>query len=204
VANLKGEDASMSSQLLTAEDRENYGDDLIGMTQRAAREVMTPEISALRAQNAHLQQVAHRMQRAEIERVLDQKVPGWQETYSDPGFSEWLSRADDYSGATRSQLLRQAVAAGDSGRVAAIYGGFAREAGYRAPQRAAQSRSAASGKPIYTRPQIAEFYKQRRLGRISDAEWARREADIVRAGAEGRVVGALSMTDGTPVSRLAR
>ena len=116
----------------------------------------------------------------------------------------WLSSPDPHTDATRSQLLRHAVANGDAGRVVRFYQGFQREA-HHAPagQRSHQSRPAATGgKPIYTRQQITEFYKQRRLGHIGDAAWARQEADIVRAASEGRVVGALNLTDGTEMSRL--
>jgi hypothetical protein len=70
-------------------------------------------------------------------------------------------------------------------------------------QRAHQSRpTATGGRPIYTRQQITDFYKQRRDGHISDADWARREADIVAAGREGRIAGALNLVDGTELSRL--
>jgi hypothetical protein len=147
--------------------------------------------------------MAQRSQRAEIERVLDQQVGDWRATYADPRFADWLESPDDYSAATRSQLLRNAVAAGDAGRVAAIYRGYQRKthapAGH---QRASQSRPAATGGNLYTRQQITDLYKRRRDGLIGDAAWARQEADIVRAASEGRVVGALNLTDGTALSRL--
>jgi hypothetical protein len=89
--------------------------------------------------------------------------------------------------------------------VVRFYAGFLQEAGHHAPAYQARSQSrpvASGGKPIYTRQQITEFYKQRRLGQISDADWARREADIVRAPSEGRVVGMINPVDGTEMSRL--
>ena len=44
-------------------------------------------------------------------------------------------------------------------------------------------------KPIYTRAQIAKLYDAHRRGAFvgREAEWARQDADIIRAGAEGRV-----------------
>jgi hypothetical protein len=86
----------------------------------------------------------------------------------------------------------------------AIYKGFEREghasAGY---ARASQSRQTASGaKPLYSREQIKRLYEQHRLGHISDARWAQIEPDIFAASREGRVVGALNLTDGTAMSRL--
>jgi hypothetical protein len=41
----------------------------------------------------------------------------------------------------------------------------------------------------------------RRKGAFSDADWARWENEIVAAGREGRVVGALDPVAGIPVSR---
>jgi hypothetical protein len=174
---------------ITAQDVEDYGSELIGLTQRAALDALAPELQQLRAQNQHLRAMAARSQNAEIQRMLDQSVNGWRDTYADPRFSQWLQLPDDYSGAARSQLLRDAVNKGDTARVAAIYRGFQQEVGQRAPayQRTQSRPPASGGKPIYTREQIKRLYEERRLGRISDVNWARQEADIIAAGREGRV-----------------
>jgi hypothetical protein len=174
---------------LTQQDVENYGSEFLDLTRRAAHDALAPEIQRLHAENQRLQAMAARAQNAEIQRTMDHSVSGWRDTYADPRFSQWLQFPDDYSGAARSQLLRDAVNKGDSARVAAIYRGFQQEVGQRAPAyQRAQSRQPASGaKPIYSREQIKHLYEQRRLGRISDANWALREADIIAAGREGRV-----------------
>src|SRR6516165_3788512 len=99
------------------------------MTQRAAVEALAPELNALRFENQNLRAMAARSQRAEIERALDAQVPNWRDVYQNPAFSQWLSSPDDYSGATRSQLLRNAVANGDAHRVVQFYRGFQQEAG---------------------------------------------------------------------------
>src|SRR5262249_35223682 len=82
-------------------------------------------------------------------------------------------------------------------RVASFFKGFLREAGAagRTPQRRAPS-----GKPIYTRGQILQMATMRRQGKIDDAAWARWEYELIAAGREGRIVGALDI-DGIPVSR---
>jgi hypothetical protein len=171
------------------------------MTKRAAVEALSPELNALRVENNRLRGMATRAQHAEIERALDQRVPSWRDVYQDPGFSSWLSEPDDFSGTTRSQLLRNAVANGDAARVVRFYQGFQQEAGHQAPA-GQRSRSSASGnKPFYSREQIKQLYESRRLGRINDQKWAPIEADIVKAAGEGRVVGALNLTDGTTMSR---
>jgi hypothetical protein len=47
--------------------------------------------------------------------------------------------------------------------------------------------------------QIAEMAALRRRGAINDADWARWEYELVAAGREGRIRGALN-NDGVPVS----
>jgi hypothetical protein len=195
----------MQPQLLTAEDEENYGTALIDMTQRAAREVMAPEIQQLRAENQQLRHLQQRQQHVEIERTLDARVPNWRSIYSDPAFAQWLSLADPYSDELRSRLMGHAVATGDSNRVVSFYQGFLAEAGAprgSSPRGGYQSRRTASGN-IYSRAQVADLYKRRRDGHIGDEAWTRQEADIIAAGREGRIVGAVG-PDGTAVSRWAR
>jgi hypothetical protein len=175
--------------MITRDDVDSYGSELIEMTQRAALDAVAPQLQRLHAENQQLRAMAARAQNSEIQRGLDQSVNGWRDTYADPRFSQWLQSPDDYSGAARSQLLRDAVNKGDTARVAAIYRGFQQEVGQHAPayQRTQSRQPASGGKPIYTREQIKRLYEERRLGRISDANWALREADIIAAGREGRV-----------------
>jgi hypothetical protein len=175
--------------MLTKADEENYGSELLDMSRRAALDALGPELNALRAENQQLRGMAQRAQHGEIERALNRSVPTWREIYQDPRFADWLSQPGDYSGSIRSQLLRSAVANGDSARVAAIYRGFS-QGGHHAPgqQRSYQSRSPATGgKPIYSRDQIRRLYEQRARGAIPDSRWAPLEADIVKAASEGRV-----------------
>jgi hypothetical protein len=56
-----------------------------------------------------------------------------------------------------------------------------------------------SGKPIYTRGQILQMAAMRRKGEINDQDWLRWEYELVAAGREGRIRGALN-NDGVPVS----
>jgi hypothetical protein len=189
--------------MITRQDEENYGTELIDMSRRAAIDALAPELQQLRQENTHLRSMATRAQHAAIEQMLNQQIPDWRQVYQNPEFSSWLSQPDEYSGTTRSQLMRNAVTNGDSARVIAFYRGFQQEAGHHAPAAQRPRQGATSGKPIYSREDIRRLYESRRLGRINDANWARQEADIVKAAAEGRVVGAVG-PDGTEISRWAR
>ena len=48
---------------------------------------------------------------------------------------------------------------------------------------------------IYTRQEIALLFEQHRKGAYAgrDLDWARQEVDIVRASAEGRIIGGLDL-----------
>jgi hypothetical protein len=164
---------------------------------------MTPELQRLHAENQRLQGMAQRAQTSAIQAALDRDVPGWKERiFADPAFSTWLESPDPYNDGTRSQLLRRAVANGDADRVVRFYRGFLAEHAPAGQQRAAQSRQTSAGGNIYTRAQIASLYDRRRKGEISDTDWARWEADIFAASRQGRIVGALNLSDGTQMSRL--
>ena len=191
---------------ITSQDVDDYGSAFIDFTRRAAVDAVRPELQRLHAENAELRQMAQQSQTANIQAALDRDLPQWRQVYSNPEFSDWLQSPDPYAGESRSQLLRRAVAAGDSNRVVRFYAGFLQEAGHHAPagQRSHQSRSPATSGNIYTRQQITDLYKQRRFGQISDSRWAQIEPDIVKAAAQGRVAGAINPVDGTEMTRLAR
>jgi hypothetical protein len=195
----------MSSQLITEQDRENYGGEFIDFSRRAAYDAVAPALQQLQAENQQLRGMAQRSQRAEIERALDQAVPNWHDVYNDARFSSWLQSSDGYNDGPRSQMLRQAVAAGDARRVVRFYQGFLAEAGHHAPpgqSRASQSRSPqASSGAILTRPQIAALYERRRKGEFNDAQWAQIEPAIFNAANQGRIAGALDR-DGNKLSEL--
>jgi len=74
-----------------------------------------------------------------------------------------------------------------------VFRGFLAEEQAAGHQGQAQSRQVTAGKPTYTRAQILQLHSLRRKGAYSHAEWARLEADIIAAGREGRIAGAMSL-----------
>src|SRR5262249_20428028 len=132
-----------------------------------------------------------------IDRELDAAVPDWRAINTDERFHRWLSMPEPYSGIIRDRLLKDAAAAANAQRVISIFKGFIREVG--AADFSQRTSRTSSGKPIYTRGQILQMAAMRRRGQIGDTEWARWEAELVAAGREGRIRGALN-NDGLPVS----
>jgi len=94
-------------------------------------------------------------------------------------------------------LLDEAVERGDAGRIVAFFNGFLAEVAWRQGAANQQSpRQAATGKPIYTRSQIAEMARRRQKGLVPDDQWRRWEYELCAASREGRVVGALDPETG--------
>ena len=168
-------------------DIDNYGPELIDVTQRAALQAVTPHIQQLNQQNAQLQQRLAVEQRRRLDDQVARGVPDYQEVDRDPRWHRWLLGIDSLSGRVRQHLLNDAIAAGDPHRVKSFFDGFRREAG--STPAAASIRAGSSGKPIYTRAQIQKLYDRHLRGAYNgrEAEWNRIEADIIAAGREGRV-----------------
>jgi len=186
---------------LTQQDLDNFGPELLDVAQRAARHAMAPALNRLEQENEELRDEVTRAAKTSIDQYLDANVPNWREINNDPRFHSWLLAPEPYSGIIRDRLLKDAAHSANAPRVASFFKGFLAAAGQapagRTPQRGSR---ALSGKPVYTRSQISQMWSMRRKGEINDQEWARWEHELVAAGREGRIVGALGI-DGMPITR---
>jgi hypothetical protein len=185
---------------LTQQDVENYGSELLDVSQRAALQAIAPH---LQQTESHLQQLARenadlrarqaREQRRRLDQQVEQAIPNYRDFDHDPRWHQWLKGVDLMSGRVRQQLLNEAIQHGNVSRVLSFFNGFQQEAGGSPQAQTVSGRRArsSSNKPIYTRAQVAQLYSQHRRGAYAgrEAEWQRQEADIIRAGAEGRIVG---------------
>jgi len=181
---------------ITEQDVQNYGSELIDLTQRAAVQAVAPHLQNLQQQNAELQHRLAQEARHRLDQQVERAVPNYREIDRDPAWHSWLLSIDALSGRQRQVLLNDAIAQGDAGRVIGFFRGFQREAGADtgegAPPQQPRSRRVpmwGSDRPTYTRAQIAKLYEQHLRGAYKDreTEWQRLEADIIRAGAEGRI-----------------
>lgn len=186
---------------LTEQDVQDYGQDLINVTQRAALHAVSPALQDLKQANAELQQRLAQEQRHRLDQQIEHALPDFRERDRDPRWHQWLLGIDNLSGRVRQQLLNEATASGNPERVLAFFRTFQQEAGgTRAATAAAaastRTRSAPSGAPTYTPAQIGELYARHRKGEFTgrEAEWARIEYDFFRAQREGRVQGTPYLT----------
>jgi hypothetical protein len=178
----------MSSYYLTDQDVQNYGTDLIAFTQRAAADVVAPHLQNLEQQNAELQRQVATERRKRLDQEVEAAVPNYREIDNDPRWHQWLLQTDPLNGVVRQQILNDAINAGSVSRVAAFFRGFLQQVGHRSG--AVQARSAMAPGRVYSRGQIKEMYELHRKGKLIGDEWAQIEQEIIRAGAEGRILGA--------------
>ena len=208
-------------QLVTDEDVQTYGPDLLNLVQRAAVQAVSPELEAVKHENDQLRHTVSQTQKMNVHQILDAQVPEWRALNRDQRFLRWLSLPDIYSGQLRRVMLNNAFQAAQAPRVVAFFKGFLseeaatghvdapnagqprvptpapRQAAIELTTLAAPGRPSPAGgqppsaadKPIYTRAQIADFYRQVREHRYAgrEQEKSRIEADIFAAQREGRV-----------------
>jgi hypothetical protein len=175
---------------LTRDDVYNYGEDLIGFTQRAAAQYVAPHLQALDQQNAELRRQVAEQARKAMHQQVTAAVPNYQEIDADPRWLQWLSGIDPLTGATRQQVLDDAIAAGSAPRVIAFFNTFQQQHGgaARSPGR---PRSTAAQQGVLSRERIKELYELHRKGKLTGPDWERTEQEIIAASREGRVAGAL-------------
>lgn len=200
--------------LITDEDKEAFGPDLIDLIERATnskvatlmnREAeLVKEIKELKGQ---LGNVTERQVMSEKDRFLAslaQQVPDWETLNVDPGFLAWLQEVDPVYGIPKQVALSNAYEGGDVARVATIFNSYKGVTNTRAPkaksnqqelQRQVAPTRTRSGTPptnseseqYFTNQDIEQFYTDWRRGVYDDAEAAIMEKQIHAAAAEGRI-----------------
>ncbi len=120
--------------LITAEDRETYGEDLTDFVTRAAQQGATATEQKLLDRITQLEQritgVAATTAVDATQRVyqaLDKEVPDWRDQNINPEFISWLALPDPFSGDIRSDLLNRAFSRHDTPRVLNFFKGFLSE-----------------------------------------------------------------------------
>jgi hypothetical protein len=202
------------NSLITDEDKEAFGPDLIDLIERAtnskvaslaSREAeLIKEIKELKGQ---LGNVTERQVVSEKDRFLAslaQQVPDWETLNVDPGFLGWLQEVDPVYGIPKQVALSNAYEGGDVARVATIFNSYKGTIAPKAPkaksaqdelQRQVAPTRTRSGTPptsseseqYFTHQDIEQFYTDWRRGVYDDAEAAIMEKQIHAAAAEGRI-----------------
>lgn len=197
--------------LITDEDRQEFGEDLIEVQRKVAREELADfvqQIEALKTQNAQLQerleQTGTEVTTASFEQRLERAIPGFSELNSSPEWIEWLNEVDPMLRAPRMVAAQKAYTQGDVDGVA-HYVKLFREATEAAPEpkkesqelenqiqppRSASPQATPQAKGnVYSTADIQQMFKRvTELGVAGRVDEARKlEAEIDAAYTQGRV-----------------
>lgn len=123
-----------AERLVTDEEINDYGEDLLKVVGKRAREEIAPMINAYKAEITALKKqldgVSGFVQQDTQQKLLsslDAKLPNWRQVNTNQEFLDWLTLPDPYSGAIRHDMLKAAYAQGDAHRVLAFFSGFLAE-----------------------------------------------------------------------------
>ena len=201
------------TKLVTDEDVQAFGADLIEVQRKVAREVaqdFRAEIDALKADNAKLREqltaTGSQVVEATFEQRLHRMVPDFDAINADPKWIEWLNEVDPILRAPRKAVAQQAFNSGDAEGVAYYVDLFRQnskpgeqpKATSKADEVARQiqpNRVASTGTPVsqtgktYTNAEIQRMFQRAAdLGGKGQLDAARKlEAEIDAAFMEGRV-----------------
>ena len=141
-----------ADSLLSPEEIEEYGPDLIDVIGRKARELYEPTFNELRSQVTQLksqlggvQQKAAMSDRDRVFSMLDDSVKDWRDLNENADFLAWLDTADPFAGQQRGNMLKQAFENNDAERVVAFFNGFLKE--HAAITSGSQPASESNGRP---------------------------------------------------------
>lgn len=198
---LKAQMAAKKEPLIKPEEVTEYGEPLVDLIRRAARE----EVQAKDAEIAELKRKMDSVATATVETrevsfydKLTQQVPDWLAVNDDPDFHTWLREADELTGAQRQAILSEAEEKRDADRVARFFKAFKKvqEGNVAAAQSSLDSQVAPvssrvdappPGKKLWTRAEIADFYARDRRGEFTEDKAAAIDSEIQLAIREGRI-----------------
>jgi hypothetical protein len=200
------------TKLVTDADVEAFGQDLIEVQRKVAREVASEfrgELDAMRAENEKLREqltsTGTQVSEASFEQRLYRMVPDFEAVNADPKWIAWLNEVDPLLRAPRSSVAQQAFNRGDAEGVAHYVAMFKQTIApveqkadkteelerQLQPNRGATSAPPTSQKgKVYTNADIEKmFRKAADLGTKGQSDAAKKlEAEIDAAFMEGRVV----------------
>lgn len=198
---LKAALAKPKESLVKPEEVSEYGEPLVDLIRRAAREEVQAkdtEIAQLKKRLESLDSNIVQNREVGFYDKLTGSVPDWMAINDDPDFHAWLGESDELTGYTRQAILSEAEEKRDADRVARFFNAYKKVQQNKA---AAANESLDSqvapvvtrtpesppGKKLWTRAEIADFYARDRRGELTDEQASAIDAEIQLAIREKRV-----------------
>lgn len=200
--------------LITEQDKEAFGPDLIDLIERATeakvstfRERESQLLSEIKELKGKIGDVTERQVVSDKDRFLSglaQRVPDWEAINVDQGFLAWLSEVDPVYGIPKQVALTNAYEALDVNRVATVFEAYKKlvtpaqpakqKVNQELQRQVAPTRSRSTTEPtdapnqrIWTEAEISSFYSDYRRGLVDAEDAVRIEREIHAAASEGRV-----------------
>ncbi len=205
------EQPSTAKTLITEQDKEAFGSDLLDLIDRATeqkvagfRDRESQLLSEVNELKSKLGNVSERQGVSDKDRflsALSAQVPDWEALNVDQGFLSWLAEVDPIYGLPRQYALTNAYEAFDAARTATIFKQYRnmiapptqqRQPNLQSQVAPTRSRStpattSAGEKRIYSSQEVSDFYNEWIKGRLTNEEAVKMEAEINAAQAEGRI-----------------
>lgn len=196
--------AAQEKSYLTEQDTDNFGEEMVDLVRRGAREESAKFASEAAEMKSQLQQLQEQVKQQkqsvaeQRERVfwetLANEVPDWAQQNEDPGFVAWLKEADPVYGFKRQEALDRVFNALDAHSVASIFKEYRSANRKRNPleRQVSPAHTKSSGQTaeqprIWTQGEIEQFYNSVIHHEISEEEAKAIEKEIESAVATGRV-----------------
>ena len=201
IESLKSKAAEPAASLISPEDREKYGDDLLDVIKRTAQEQVAAKDAEINSLKARLESLhADTAKTAEVSFYdrLSQLVPDWVTINDDSNFLKWLDEYDSLTGKRRQDLLSEAENSRDADRVSRFFNAWKgqQQTNTTTSKKALESQvvpdtnkvsTPPKGKRFFTRAEIADFYQRARRGEVNAADMVAVESEIHAATIEGRI-----------------
>ena len=136
-------------KLVTDQEASDYGEEMLTVVGKRAREEFFPEFEQLAARLKRIEsrvdgaaQVIDNSQKMNVYQTLQQQIPDWKTINKSDEFKAWLGRPDDFSGRRRMDMLKEAFDRHEPGRVLAFFRGFLTEATGTPPNNSSPGNSA--------------------------------------------------------------
>lgn len=193
--------AKDKQSLVKPEEIQEFGEPLVDLIRRAAREEVgskDQEIAELKSQLKSIKSTSEQSTEATFYEKLASAIPDWMAINDDPEFHTWLAEHDELTGYQRQELLTQAEKRKDAGRVARFFDAFKKTKSKtqvaavdslesQVPPVTSRADAPPPGKKIWTRGEIADFYARDKRGEYSAEQSAAIEKDIQEAVRDRRV-----------------
>jgi hypothetical protein len=149
-----------AAKLITPQEEEDFGSEMIDVMRRAAKEVATPlleEIAQLRSQVGNTSAAVTRTTRQSMLNTMAEAMPEWKDINVMDEFHAWLALPDPFSGVTRKTLLQTAYDKNETSRVLAFFRSFVSELAATTPATDQQTPVPTAEKPKPSRTTLQQL-----------------------------------------------